>query len=109
MRVHSDDVMEATGICSPRFGIMHERTEGIMLCKKEGFFCTYTHCIFRSRRFPSDTGFFFLLNFVEFGRHYSVFWEYEGSTEAIIEGRSRANRNEDPAPGRVLSLFWRKL
>ena len=109
MRVHSDDVMEATGICSPRFGIMHERTEGIMLCKKEGFFAPIPIAYSVRDASPATRAFFFLLNFVEFGRHYSVFWEYEGSTEAIIEGRSRANRNEDPAPGRVLSLFWRKL
>ena len=58
---------------------------------------------------PAATGAVFLLIIVEFGRPYSVFGVYEGSKKAIIAGRSRANRNEDPAPGRVLSLFWRKL
>ena len=36
---------------------------------------------------------------IDFGRRYSVFGVYEGSMKARIEGRSRANRNEDPAPG----------
>ena len=34
-----------------------------------------------------------------FGRPYGVFGVYEGLMKAIIAGRSRANRNEDPAPG----------
>ncbi len=60
MRVHSDDVMEATGICSPRFGIMHERTEGIMLWKKEGFF-VHIPIAYSVRDAPfSDAGFFFI-------------------------------------------------
>ena len=41
----------------------------------------------------------FLFIIVGFGRLYGVFGVYEGLMKAIIAGRSRANRNEDPAPG----------
>ena len=79
-----------------------------MLCKNQAiFFITYTHFVYPAKP-PGDAG-CFLSIIVEFGRPYSVFGVYERSTKAIFDGRSRANRNEDPAPGRVLSLSWRKL
>ena len=76
--------------------------------KRQGEFLSLIHSSY-TRPGPPATWAVFLFIIVEFGRLYGVFGVYDRSTKAIIEGRSRANRNEDPAPGRVLSLFWRKL
>ena len=76
--------------------------------RKEAFFLPSALEITPPRS-PSEVGCIFFDESIDFGRPYSVFGVYEGPKKAIIAGRSRANRNEDPAPGRVLSVFGQKL